>query len=110
MLQALRYYCDMGIYFTRITNDNGSCYGSGKFRRLVRRLGLRHLRTKPYMPRTNGKAERLIQTSVREWGYARSYGSSEQRAQHLMPCLHHYNSHRPHTSLGYSPPISHVPR
>lgn len=106
MLQALRYYQGLGIRFTRIMTDNGSCYRSRKFRRLVGRLGLRHLRTKPYTPRTNGKAERFIQTSLREWAYARSYESSAQRAQHLTPWLHHYNWHRPHASLGYNPPIS----
>jgi transposase InsO family protein len=106
LLQALRYYHGLGIRFTRIMTDNGSCYRSRKFRRLVRRLGLRHLRTKPYTPRTNGKAERFIQTSLREWAYARSYESSAQRAQHLRPWLHHYNWHRPHASLGYNPPIS----
>jgi len=106
LLQALGYYRGLGIRFTRIMTDNGSCYRSRKFRRLLRRLGLRHLRTKPYTPRTNGKAERFIQTSLREWAYARSYESSDQRAQHLMPWLHHYNWHRPHASLGYKPPIS----
>jgi transposase InsO family protein len=109
LLRALRYYRALGIRFTRIMTDNGSCYGSRKFRRLVKRLGLRHLRTKPYTPRTNGKAERFIQTSLREWAYARSYESSAQRAQHLMPWLHQYNWHRPHASLGYHPPISRAP-
>lgn len=109
LIQALRYYRTLGIHFTRLMTDNGSCYGSRKFRRLVRRLGLRHLRTKPYTPRTNGKAERFIQTSLREWAYARSYDSSEQRAAFLQPWLHHYNWHRPHASLGYNPPISRAP-
>jgi transposase InsO family protein len=109
LMQALRYYRNLGIHFTRIMTDNGSCYLSRKFRRLVKRLGLRHLRTKPYTPRTNGKAERFIQTSLREWAYARSYESSAQRAKHLMPWLHHYNWHRPHASLSYHPPISRAP-
>ena len=73
------------------------------------RLGLRHLRTKPYTPRTNGKAERLVQTSLREWAYARSYLHSHQRNAALRPWLHHYNWHRPHASLGYQPPISRIP-
>lgn len=70
---------------------------------------LSHLRTKPYTPRTNGKAERFIQTNLREWAYARSYESSEQRAQYPMPWPHHYDWNRPHASLGYNPPISRVP-
>lgn len=109
LVQALRYYRSLNIRFTRVMTDNGSCYLSGKFRRLCKRLGLRHIRTKPYTPRTNGKAERFIQTSLREWAYARSYASSEQRAQHLLPWLHHYNWHRPHASLDYRPPISRIP-
>ena len=63
--------------------DNGACYKSRKFRRLCQRLGLKHLRTKPYTPRTNGKAERFIQSALREWAYARSYKSSNQRAAYL---------------------------
>ncbi len=109
LLQALRYYRSLNIRFTRVMTDNGACYRSGLFRRLCRRLGLRHIRTKPYTPRTNGKAERFIQTSLREWAYARSYESSEQRAQHLAPRLHQYNWHRPHSSLNYYPPISRIP-
>ncbi|MWV16909.1 IS481 family transposase [Pseudomonas sp. L-22-4S-12] len=109
LLQALRYYRGLGIHFARVMTDNGSCYRSRRFRHLLRRLGLRHLYTKPYTPRTNGKAERFIQTSLREWAYARSYDSSEQRAAHLLPWLHHYNWHRVHASLGYNPPISRAP-
>lgn len=108
LLQALRYYRGLGIRFRRVMTDNGACYRSRTFRRLCRRLGLRHVRTKPYTPRTNGKAERFIQTSLREWAYARSYESSEQRAAHLPAWLHHYNWHRPHASLCYKPPISRV--
>jgi transposase InsO family protein len=109
LLQALRYYRSLGIRFIRLMTDNGTCYRSKRFRRLVRRLGLRHIWTKPYTPRTNGKAERFIQTSLREWAYARGYESSEQRAQHLLPWLHRYNWHRPHASLGYKSPISRAP-
>ncbi len=109
LVQALRYYRGLGIRVIRIMTDNGVCYRSKRFRRLVRRLGLRHLWTKPYTPRTNGKAERFIQTSLREWAYACSYDTSKQRAAHLLPWLHHYNWHRPHASLGYRPPISRAP-
>lgn len=106
LLAALRYYRRLGVRFTRLLTDNGACYRSRAFRRLVRRLRLRHLRTKPYTPRTNGKAERFIQTALREWAYARRYESSDQRADHLPLWLHQYNWHRPHASLGYKPPIS----
>lgn len=108
LLQALRYYRSLGIRFTRLMTDNGACYRSRTFARLVRRLGLSHRFTKPYTPRTNGKAERFIQTSLREWAYARRYDSSAQRARHLLPWLHHYNWHRPHASLDYKPPISRI--
>ena len=94
--------------FERVLTDNGACYKSRCFRRLVRRLGMRHLRTKPYTPRTNGKAERLVQTSLREWAYARAYADSAQRAEALPAWLHHYNWHRPHASLNYQPPISRI--
>lgn len=106
LLQALRYYKSLGITVRRVMTDNGSCYKSKRFRRLCRRLRIRHLRTKPYTPRTNGKAERFIQTALREWAYARSYENSEQRAQHLPRWLHEYNWHRPHASLNYQTPIS----
>ncbi|QFT21487.1 IS2 transposase TnpB [Pseudomonas sp. THAF187a] len=109
LLQALRYYRGLNICFRRVMTDNGACYRSRAFQRLCARLGLKHIRTKPYTPRTNGKAERFIQTSLREWAYARSYDTSQQRAAHLLPWLHHYNWHRLHASLGYLPPISRAP-
>jgi transposase InsO family protein len=79
--------------------DNGSCYRSKAFRNACKRLGLRHIRTKPYTPKTNGKAERFIQTSLREWAYAIAYEDSPQRAAQLPVWLHRYNWHRPHGSL-----------
>ncbi|MCW0456785.1 IS481 family transposase [Xanthomonas sacchari] len=109
LMQAVRYYRSLGVRLERVLTDNGACYTSRRFRRLVRRLGLRHLRTRPYTPRTNGKAERLVQTSLREWAYARSYIDSTQRANAFSGWLHHYNWHRPHASLGYKPPISRIP-
>ena len=109
MLQAARYYRGLGVRFERVLTDNGACYRSRSFRRLVHRLGMRHLRTRPYTPRTNGKAERLVQTCLREWAYARSYANSEQRAGALPGWLHHYNWHRLHASLGYKPPITRIP-
>ena len=74
---------------------NGACYKSLAFRETCRQLGLRHIRTKPYTPRTNGKAERFIQTALREWAYARAYKTSDQRAADLPIWLHMYNSASP---------------
>lgn len=109
LLAALRYYRTLGIAFRRLLTDNGACYESRRFARLCQRLGLCHRRTKPYTPQTNGKAERFIQTALREWAYARTYDSSSQRAQHLPLWLHQYNWHRPHASIQYLPPISRIP-
>ena len=109
LLKAVRYYRTLGVRFERVLTDNGACYLSRSFRRLVRRLDMKHVRTKPYTPRTNGKAERLVQTSLREWAYARAYECSEQRAAALSHWLHDYNWHRPHASLSYKPPISRIP-
>ena len=77
---AVAYYANLGITVERVMTDNGSCYKAFAFRRTCKRLGLRHIRTRPYTPRTNGKAERFIQTSLREWAYARAYQSSAERA------------------------------
>lgn len=106
LLRAVRYYARFGITIRRVMTDNGACYQSRRFRRLCARLGIKHIRTKPYSPQTNGKAERFIQTALREWAYARSYQNSDQRAAHLPLWLHEYNWHRPHASLGYQPPVS----
>jgi transposase InsO family protein len=97
---AVAYYKSLGI------TDNGSCYRSRAFARACRRLKLKHIRTKPYTPRTNGKAERFIQTSLREWAYARAYLNSKQRACELPFFMHRYNWHRPHASIGRVPPIT----
>lgn len=108
LLKALRYYRALGVRIERVMTDNGSCYRSRRFRRLCRRLGIRHIRTRPYTPRTNGKAERFIQTCLREWAYAYTYEDSAQRAAHLQPWLDRYNWHRPHASLGYLPPMTRI--
>ena len=86
--------------------DNGSAYRSHAFRRACAAAGLRHLRTKPYTPRTNGKAERFLQMVMRECAYARAFGSSQERAAALPRWLHTYNVHRPHTALAGQPPIT----
>lgn len=103
---AIAYYQRLGIRIQRVLTDNGPCYQSRAFRQLCHHHRIRHKRTRPYTPRTNGKAERFIQTALREWAYARAYLNSDQRANHLQPWLHQYNCHRPHASLNASPPIS----
>lgn len=106
LLRTVRYYASLGIRFNRVLTVNGACYRSHRFQRLCRRLKLKHRRTQPYSPRTNGKAERFIQTALREWAYARTYASSEERGEHLPAFLHQYYWHRPHVSLDYHPPVS----
>jgi transposase InsO family protein len=103
---AVAYYQRFGITIRRLLTDNAPCYDSDLFAAACRQLGIRHLRTRPYTPRTNGKAERFIQTALREWAYARLYQNSDHRRAELDPWLHQYNWHRPHASLGQSPPIS----
>jgi transposase InsO family protein len=103
---ALAYYDSLGVKVERVMSDNGSCYKSFAFRRLCKRLGLRHIRTKPYTPKTNGKAERFIQTSLREWAYAQAYRNSAQRRSELPIWLHRYNWHRPHAGIDDKVPIS----
>ncbi|RWD50775.1 MAG: IS481 family transposase [Mesorhizobium sp.] len=103
---AVAYHAKLGIQVERVMTDNGSCYRSKAFRAACNRLGLRQIFTRPYTPKTNGKAERFIQTSLREWAYARAYNSSQERTAELPRWLHRYNWHRPHGSLGSKPPIS----
>jgi transposase InsO family protein len=103
---ALAYYKSLGIRVERVMSDNGSCYKSFAFRRACKRFGLRHIRTRPYTPQTNGKAERFIQTSLREWAYAQAYRNSQQRKAELPIWLHRYNWHRPHSGINDSVPIS----
>jgi len=103
---AVAYYARFGIRVRRVLTDNAPCYYSRLFATACRQLGIRHLRTRPYTPRTNGKAERFIQTALREWAYAQLYQNSAHRQHQMQPWLHQYNWHRPHASLGQSPPIS----
>jgi transposase InsO family protein len=103
---AVAYYKSLGVTVERVMTDNGSCYRSKTFARACRKLRLKHIRTQPYTPRTNGKAERFIQTSLREWAYARAYLNSKQRALELPFFMHRYNWHRPHASIGAKPPIT----
>ncbi len=103
---ALSYYRSLGMKVIGIMTDNGSCYRAKAFIKMCRKLGLKHIFTRPYRPQTNGKAERFIQTALREWAYASAYDTSDQRADDLPIWLHHYNWHRPHGSLQAKPPIS----
>ena len=103
---ALTYYASLGIKVERLMSDNGPAYRSAPIAATLRHLGIRHIFTRPYTPRTNGKAERFIQTSLREWAYAAVYSNSAHREDHLRPWLHRYNWHRPHTSLNRQTPIS----
>ena len=103
---AVVYYAKLGVRVQRVMTDNGSCYKSRAFGRACKRLGLKHIRTRPYTPKTNGKAERFIQTALREWAYAKAYQRSDHRGAELPLWLHRYNWHRPHGSIGAKPPIS----
>ena len=96
----------MAAVVERVITDNGNCYRSQRFRQACADHGLRHLRTRPYTPRTNGKAERFIQTSLREWAYVWPYASSQQRSAALIVGLDQYNTARPHTALGGCPPAA----
>lgn len=95
-----RRYRQMGIVVKRVMTDNGPCYLSRLFRAACNELGLRHIRTRPYTPRTNGKAERFIRTALKEWAYATAYTHSNIRTKALSRWLHRYNNHRPHSALG----------
>jgi transposase InsO family protein len=114
--RAVAWYRARGIVVERVMSDNGAAYRSSVHARACRRLGLTHLRTRPYRPRTNGKAERFIQTLLREWAYARLYRDSAERLATLVEWLRYYNYSRPHGSLGRRPPgdrleqLNNVPR
>lgn len=103
---AVAFYQLHGIRVRRLLTDNGSAYRSRQFRRSCDALHIPHRFTRPYTPRTNGKAERFIQTALREWAYAQHWHDSDERDLHLAPWIDYYNFQRPHGSLGYAPPIS----
>jgi transposase InsO family protein len=104
--RALAWFARHGVTVERIMTDNGNCYRSHLFRQACAAAGIRHLRTKPYTPRTNGKAERFIQTALREWAYATAYHNSDRRTADMPHWLHRYNWHRSHASLKAQTPIS----
>ena len=104
--RAVAWYATRGVTVQAVMTDNGSCFIAHAYRHALHRLQLKHLRIRPRRPRTNGKAERLIQTLLNEWAYARIYGSSTERAAALAPYLTRYNYQRPHGSLSHQPPAS----
>jgi transposase InsO family protein len=106
LLKTIADFGRLGIKIDRVMTDNGSCYRSKAFAETCRQLGIKHIMTKPYTPQTNGKAERFIQSALREWAYATAFDHSDQRRAALPAWLHRYNWHRPHASLDKNTPIS----
>jgi transposase InsO family protein len=104
--EATAWFERFGIRTRRVLTDNGPCFYANTFADACRDLHIVHKRTRIYTPRTNGKAERFIQTAIREWAYVQRYENSAQRSDALKPWTHLYNWHRPHASLGQTPPIS----
>jgi transposase InsO family protein len=106
--RAGAWFATQGVIVQRVMTDNGTGYRSKLHAKAIADLGIKHLRTQPYRPRTNGKAERFIQTLQAEWAYAASYQNHHQRAAALGPWLEYYNWRRPHSALGHKPPASHL--
>ena len=104
--RAVAWFAERGVRVEAVMSDNGSCYIAHAYAAALAELGLRHLRIRPGRPRTNGKAERFIQTLLNEWAYARIYGSSDERPQHSPSSSSRYNYRRPHGSLGKQPPAT----
>jgi transposase InsO family protein len=103
---AVAYYASLGVTVRRLLTDNGGAFRSKIFRAACLELGIRQKFTRPYRPQTNGKAERFIQSALREWAYGITYNHSTERTQMLAKWQHHYNWHRPHQGIGGVPPIS----
>src|SRR5215210_2525949 len=110
LISAVAWFSQQKVVVERVMTDNGSAFLSAKWKQLCADLEMKHKRTRPYTPRTNGKAERFIQTLLREWAYRFKYESSAERKRWLKPYVHFYNYHRAHTSLAYNPPISRLDR
>jgi transposase InsO family protein len=106
--RAHRWFAVHGVSVHRVLTDNGVGYRSRVFRMTLADLGVRHRRTRPYRPQTNGKVERFNRTLLEEWAYRRLYRSNAARDRALQPWVHRYNHHRAHTALGGRPPISRV--
>lgn len=103
---TVAHYKALGVTVKRLLTDNGNAYRSKLFAKTCQALGIKHTFTKPYRPQTNGKAERFIQTCLREWAYGRSWSNSAERTDWLPAFLAYYNAPRPHSALGYKPPAS----
>ena len=104
--QAVAFFARRNVQVRSLLSDNGSAYRSHRFRAACAAMQIKHRRTRPYTPRTNGKAERFIQTALREWAYAAHWQNSEQRDRQLQPWTDFYNQQRPHASLNMRPPSS----
>jgi transposase InsO family protein len=104
--RAVAFYRRYGIDVERVITDNGSCYCAAAHALACRLLGIKHLRTRPYRPQTNGKVERFIRTMLAGWAYGPIYGSSRERTAALDGWLWHYNHRRRHSALGHQPPLS----
>ena len=105
LLATMKFYRSLGINVSAVMTDNGSCYRSFWHRRACQLLGLKHKRTRPYTPKTNGKAERFIQTLLRKWVYGRIWQTSDERNNALFNWLHHYNHERKHRGINRETPI-----
>jgi transposase InsO family protein len=110
LARALTWFRSHGVAVERVMTDNGPAYTSRAFRTALAKAGIGHRRTRPYTPRTNGKAERFIQTSLREWAYAIPYRSSAERTAAMPSWLCAYNSQRPHSALAGKPPVTRLPK
>ena len=100
MRSAVAYYEGLGVSIKRLLTDNGAAFRSREFAAACKALGVQHKFTRPYRPQTNGKAERFIQSALREWAYGWTYQNSAERTQALHSWQHHYNWHRPHSGIG----------
>jgi transposase InsO family protein len=103
---AVAHYAALGVTIKRLITDNGAAYRSRLFAKTCQALGIKHTFTRPYRPQTNGKAERFIQTCLREWAYGRVWANSHERTAWLPAFLSYYNARRPHSALGHRPPAS----
>ena len=108
LFNALRFFRSHGVKVYRVMTDNGVSFRSKRYAKILRMLNIKHSRTKPYTPKTNGKAERFVQTSLREWAYATPYTHSDERRDALLPFTHNYNHHRPHFGINGKTPISRI--
>jgi transposase InsO family protein len=108
--RTIRWFARRGVIVQRVLTDNGSAYISRRFQHCASRAGVQLTRSRPYRPQTNGKAERFIQTLIRQWAYRVPYASSWRRTQALRPWLRYYNLERPHAALNYQPPCVRFPR